>query len=70
MGSHYVSLPRHVWGVHLCQPFCSSLESYTTTLAGFLPTSLDTPILTPLKVIIIDSSIWDICFLNQGTEKY
>lgn len=56
MGSHCVSLPRHFWGIHLCQPFCSSLESYTTTLAGFLPTSLDTPLLIPLKVIIIDSS--------------
>lgn len=57
MGSHCASLPRHFWGVHLCQPFCSSPESYTTTLAGFLPTSLDTPLLTPLKVITVDSSV-------------
>lgn len=48
MGSHYASLPRHFWGVHLCQPLCS-LESYTTTIAGFLPTSLGTPLLAPLK---------------------
>lgn len=68
MGSHYVSLPRYFWDPHLCQPLCS-LESYTTTLVGFLPTSLVTLLLAPLKVISSEQPCTGYLFLEPRHRK-
>lgn len=68
MGSHYVSLPRHFWSVHLCHPLCS-LEFCTTTLAGFHPTSLGTPVLAPLKVVSIGQPCIEYLFLEPRHRK-